>query len=299
MKDLNTDRIGEWFKQLYRDLDDRHLLLPAIALLVAIVAVPLLLGGGSSDTATTSPSTAADTAPASMSGAEEVDPVVLADVPGLRDYRKRLDQFEASNPFKQQMTGGKSGGGDGNGGGGGGGGSSESTGSTSTGSTDTGSSTTTGTEGGSSTAPDDGGNSGGGEAKLVYITLDVKVGRPGEAKVLEDVMPLDFLPGKQRPIVQYVQGDLDATKAAFVVSRDVVTSDGDGRCKPGRDDCQFLLMHEGDEQFFEYGDNLKKYKLQILDIHRKVVDAKSAKDLGEDARKASDATAEFVAHLDD
>ncbi len=38
--------------------------------------------------------------------------------------------------------------------------------------------------------------------------------------------------------------------------------------------------------------------LIVYDLNRKVVDAKSAKDLGEDARRASDATAEFVAHLD-
>jgi len=295
VKNLETDRITEWFRQLYRDLDDRHLLLPVIGLLVAIVAVPLLLGGGSSDTATTSPATATDVAPASMSGAEEVDPVVLADVPGLRDYRKRLDQFHAHNPFEQQMTGGKGGA---NGKGGGGNGGSSSTGTGSTGSTDTGSSTAGGTDGGSSGAPPDTGDTGGGETKLVFITLDVKVGRPGEAKVLEDVMPLDFLPGKQRPIVQYVQGDLNATKAAFVVSPDVVSTDGDGRCKPRPKDCQFLLMHEGDEQFFEYGDKLKKYKLQILDIRRKVVEAKNAEELGEDAREASKATVDFVAHLD-
>ena len=64
-------------------------------------------------------------------------------------------------------------------------------------------------------------------------------------------------PAARHPVVQYVQGDLAATKAAFIVSPAVVTTDGDGNCDPGRNDCQFLLMRKGDEQTFEYGDNLQ------------------------------------------
>lgn len=299
---MNRDRINEWGKQVYRDLDDRHMLIPAILLAVAIIAVPLLLGGGSSsDTVATPVPPAAEAAPASMTGSAEVDPVVLTDVPGLRDYHQRLDEFASRNPFKQQMTGGSGGSGDGGGAGGTGSGSTTdsatSTGSTSTGSTSTDTSGTSSTGSTTPTTPPDGG--GDVETKYIQITLDVKVGRPGKAKVLEDVDPLSYLPGKQTPVVQYVQGDLAATKAAFVVSPAVVSSEGDGNCDPGRNNCQFLLMKKGDEQHFEYGDKLKVFKLKVLAINRKVIDAKGARELGRDARKASDAAAQFVATMED
>ena len=105
-------------------------------------------------------------------------------------------------------------------------------------------------------------------------------------------------PASKTPVVQYVQGDIAATKAAFIVSPAVVTTDGDGKCDPGRNDCQFLLMRKGDEQTFEYGNNLRPYKLKVIDIHRVEVDPKDAKELGKDARKTSDAAAQFVAHME-
>jgi len=299
---VSRGRVNEWGKQLYRDLDDKHMLIPAIALLVAIIAVPLLLGGGSATPTATPVAAAVESAPAAMTGSEQIDPVVLADVPGIRDYHQRLDQFDARNPFEQQMTGGTgksaSGtGGTGTGGGTGGGSSS----STSSSSSSTSSSTST--DGSSSvtppsTTPDTGNNGGGTEIKFFQIQLDVKVGPPGKAKVLEGVAPLTYLPGKETPVVQYVQGDLSASKAAFIVSPAVVTTDGDGNCKPGRNDCQFLLMKKGDEQTFEYGDNLRPYKLKILDISRVEVTPKDAKELGKDARQTSDAAAHFVASMD-
>ncbi len=300
-----SDRISEFARETLRDLRDRNMLIPAIALVVAIIAVPVLLGGGSAEvTAPVAPPVGA--APASMTGSEEVDPVVLAEVPGLRDYRERLDEFGARNPFKQQMTGGSGSGekaasADGSGGSGGGGSTSTTTDtiSTSTSSsgsttTDTSSTTTTDTGGTSS----GGGNSGGG-TKVIQIQIDVRVGIPGKAKVLTDVESLEFLPGNERPIVQYVAGDYAATKAAFVVSPAVISTEGDGNCDPGRNNCQFLLMKKGDVQFFEYGPEAKAktYKLELLAINRVEVDSKDIKGLGRDAVEASNATAQFVAEM--
>ncbi len=296
--------MNEWGKQVYKDLDDRHMLIPAILLVVAIIAVPLLLGGGSTPPAAAPVPPGAETAPASMTGSPEVDPVVLTDVPGLRDYRQRLDQFDSRNPFKQQMTGGNgktdSSGGNGGGNGGGSTDTSSSASSTSSSSTSTSTSTnTSGSTGSGGTTPSDngGGSSGTVTTHYIHITIDVKVGAPGKAKVLKDVDPLTYLPGKKTPVLQYVQGDLAATKAAFVVSPSVVSSDGDGRCEPGPNDCQFLLMRAGDEQHFEYGNNLKPYKLKVIAINRKVTDAKSGKQFGKQARKISRATAHFVASM--
>lgn len=264
---------------LYRDLRDRRLLPVVIVLGVAIVAVPFLLGGGSETQVATAPVSTADT-PAG--GAESLSPVVLAEVPGLRDYRERLSRFNRRDPFKQQMTGTDTAqGGKGN---------LEQTGSTTVDTSSSSStSSTSGTPTDSTTSTDTGGSSPGGtvppdgnhgngsgkpEDRVMVTTIDVRVGRVGKTKVLKGVESLQFLPGDKRPVVQFVEGDSDGTHAAFVVSAEVTKSEGDGKCDPGRNDCQFLLMEKGDVQTFVYGEAQETYRLQLLAIHRDLVPVK-------------------------
>lgn len=260
---------------LVQDLRNRNLLIPAIGLLVAIVAVPILLGGGSADEPTVSAPAAL--APPSMRGAEEVDPVVVTDVPGLRDYTKRLDG-NGRNPFVQQMIADGSGkGGDGSGGGAGG------SGSTDTGSAATSAATATGSSAGSTVAPptSDAGSSATGttsttgagqsESKLLTYTIDVRVGPAGDTRVLRDVEPLALLPGKKRPVVQYVNSDGGGTRAGFVVSPEVTKAKGGGKCDPGRNDCQFLFLEEGDLEKLVYGAKQQTYRLELLSINRTLV----------------------------
>jgi hypothetical protein len=275
---------GEMLKDVYRDLRDRRLLPVVIALAVAIVAVPFLLGGGSEPVPPTAP---AATSGVAGDGGDELAPVVLADVPGLRDYKQRLSRFNSRDPFKQQMTGKDTAQG--------GAGNLEQTGDSSSATTDTSVSSSTATDTSSSTstdtsssssttggtAPSSPGNSGGkhggkGEDRIVETTIDVRVGRAGKTKVLRDVEALQFLPGDKRPVVQFVQGDSDGTHAAFVVSADVTETSGDGKCDPGRNDCQFLLMEKGDLQTFVYGDKQETYRLQLLAIHRTTVPVPSS-----------------------
>ena len=72
---------------------DRRLIIPAVALLVAIAAVPIVLGS-SSESSVTPPATVADP------DAVAVEPAVLAvQEIGVRDYRKRLSELEQKNPF--------------------------------------------------------------------------------------------------------------------------------------------------------------------------------------------------------
>jgi hypothetical protein len=278
-------KAGDVLRDLYRDLRDRRLLPVVIVLAVAIVAVPILLGSGSSQTPPTPPADAA----VAVKGSAGLSPVVLADVPGLRDYRKRLDRFQSRDPFKQQLTGSRTAqGGKGN---------LQQTGSSTTsasastsgptGSTDvttspsqapadTQASTDSGAPSspGSSNSGGKGGKDGKGgkpEDRVIETTIDVRVGPAGATKVLKGVESLQFLPGEKRPVVQFVQGDRDGTHAAFVVSPAVTETEGDGRCDPGPNDCQFVLMKKGDLRTFVYGDKLETYRLQILAIHRELV----------------------------
>lgn len=269
------NRISSFGRDLVQDLRDRNLLIPAIALLVAIVAVPILLGsgGGSTDTASTTPAT--PSAPDSMQGSAEISPVVLTDVPGLRDYKKRLTGDKGRNPFIQQTVDQPSDEGTG-------GGTSTDTGSTAS-STDTSASTGTSSTPGSTT-PDSG--TGGTtpdsgtkppKDQLVKFTIDVRVGRAGETKVMKDVEPLQLLPGDKRPVVQYVNSSLDGTRAAFVVSPLVSSADGDGKCDPGRNDCQYLFLEEGNVQKLVYGDKQETYRIELLQINKVLVPFDSSK----------------------
>ena len=80
-------------QDLYKDMRDRRLIIPAVALLVAIVAVPIVLSSPSESSVT-------PPAPVADPDAVAVEPAVLAvQEIGVRDYRKRLSELEQKNPF--------------------------------------------------------------------------------------------------------------------------------------------------------------------------------------------------------
>ena len=88
---------------IYHDLRERRLL-PLIALVVvAIVAVPFLLGGSEKPAP---PLPAIGMAAGGESQAIDTSSLkVVQAKPGLRDYKKRLAHRKPRNPFKQQFTG--------------------------------------------------------------------------------------------------------------------------------------------------------------------------------------------------
>ena len=83
---------------LTKDMRDRRLIIPAVALLIAIIAVPLLL--------------ASEPEPVSPAPPAAVDPDAAALVPGVlavqevgvRDFRKRLDSLARKNPFGDRFV---------------------------------------------------------------------------------------------------------------------------------------------------------------------------------------------------
>jgi len=260
------NRISTFASDLVQDLRDRNLLIPAIALLAAIVAVPILLGGGGgeSDGSAAPPATQ----PAPVAGAEEIDPVVLAEVPGIRDYRKRLTG-KKRNPFIQiseasAEAAGSQGDGSGSSSGGGGGGS------TSTAADDASSAPPADSSGSSAPPASEPTDEVRTETRMITFTVDVRVRHDGDSEVIEGAEAMALLPGKQRPVVQYLGAGVDGKRAGFVVSPDVVSTGGDGNCDPGRNDCQFLSMRAGDSQTFRYGDDERKFRLDLLAINRVV-----------------------------
>jgi hypothetical protein len=266
----NVDFKG-FFNDLYRDIRDRRLLLPIVGLVVAIVAVPVLLGGGSE-----AAPPAAETALDPELGAE-VSPAVLVSDPGIRNYRKRLEQLKKTNPFEQRYaekatpeaalesvvpdlgsadTGGA-------------GGApaapspSVSDSSPSMGSSGTGSSAvdTPDTDPTVTPATPDQPKP---EIRFYAGRVDISFGPLGkEAKQYDDVRELDLIPGDKNPLAAFVGLAGDGEQAVFTISPSIVNTSGDGSCAPKKPDpCQYLRLAKGETRFLKT-EGGKSYKLRL------------------------------------
>jgi hypothetical protein len=243
------------------DLRNKNLLLPAIALVIALVAVPVLITRSGSDGSAGAyglgGATSATTPP-------ESENAVVAYRPGVRNFKKRLSHLGAKNPFTQQYTnsaapapGADS--------------LAQALGDSSTsGSTGVGGGSTGGGSGGS------GGGGGGGNSpgkvtqKVTYFwwQSDVQVGEAGtELTEMDNVKPFQFLPSPDKPVLTYI-GTVGGTQAVFLVSKDVTSIGGDGTCFPSVDACQLLGVNAGKGADLIYGPDQKTYHVQVLRVRR-------------------------------
>lgn len=276
-------KMPEWklpplLTDLFWDLRDRHLL-PLVGLvIVAIVAAPFLLGGGSDERAAPASATGVSS---TVSGSQVSTLTVVEAKPGLREYSKRLDHRKPTDPFEQRYTspppsqsGPELG--------------SEPTETTSSSSTSTSTSgpsettsTPTSTSGsGSTSAPDESQSSKGGDEAghltLFAFAIDVKIVRTeggdgssqskSEASTRHKVMPTTPLPGEKAPVVTYMGVGKGAKNALLMVSSNVDSIFGDAKCLSGTDTCQLLEVEPGMPETFVYGDNQVRYKVNVLKI---------------------------------
>lgn len=258
-----------FLSNLYRDLRDRRLLLPIILLAAALVAVPVLL---SSSPEPPAPQPALDVA--AIDGAAAVQPAVLAEQSGIRNYRKRLRALKEKNPFEQQYAIKEGAAGDDSG---------TSTGAgTATSAAASTLSTGTSTPPDASTPPTDI------EPpvtvkiprerhvtkKLTY-RVDVTLGPLGDTKKYKNVHRLDLLPSDEEPVVAFFGVSSDQKRAAFLVSGAVASSDGDGRCAPSPEQCSFVTLKVGDQRFLhlqpEEGEEQITYRLRLVRVREAIV----------------------------
>jgi hypothetical protein len=239
-------------EDLYRDLRDRRLLPIVALLLVAIVAVPIALSASGGTRA----STAAPTAEIVSAEAPEAQAAVLADNPGLRDYRERLDELKAQNPFDQQFeTSGlegtevesgtetldtvSSGGGDVATG-------TDTAGSTSTSSSGATSTSSPDTSSGSGSVDSDGSTT---EPEVLFYSFkaDLQYGLEGDVKEHRNVKYLDML----SPVGTFLGASINRETAVFGLSSSVVAVTG-GECVPSPDACDFLSLEKGKSAVLAY-----------------------------------------------
>jgi hypothetical protein len=284
---LSDLKVPDFLYDLFYDLKERHLLPLVALLLVAMVAAPIYFKSSTK----AEPQTAAPTgttATASSTAASGETLVVARSEPGLRDYRRRLKNYRALDPFA------------------GGGGeesnataSAEVSSSTPTAATPESSVEATVSGGKSSVAAEapieypsapessgvpsessTGSTDGKTETRYASDSIDVRIvtvprgsdeqektkkSKP-QAQVRRNLPELTMLPARATPAATYIGLTNDGKKALFVVSSDVVSLFGEGKCVIGTQTCQLLALEPGLPETFVYGPQERTYRIALLKI---------------------------------
>jgi hypothetical protein len=280
---MRNVRAPQLLTDLYRDLRDRRLLLPAIVLAVALIAVPMALSSSATPT-----STAPVPAPAAAEAGQQTaaEPAVLTRQLGFTAYRKRLQRNQTKDPFRQQFTLPEV--------------TSElgqssvtepvtepvdgTTGVTTSGGGSTSASSIT-EPSASSSSPDAGtptSSSGpSGVPTLYAFQADLAIGPPGDVSRRKHVELGKLLPSKEKPIIAFVGATQDMKHGLFLVSADVSSVDGDGRCVPGPDNCSLLRLKVGDEAELAYApESDRTYRLRLHGVGLAPLKAKALEKRG-------------------
>jgi hypothetical protein len=268
-----------FLEDLWQDLREKRLWPVAVALVLALVAVPVLLK---------KPFQAPPPAPAVATSAADQDlqhqaKVVLAN---QESNGSRLNLFDPSDPFRAPASARKK---DDNGvTSASGGGLSNPAGQAAGSGASSG-----GDSGGGSLTPDSGGGgfSGGGTTgggsvpksktkvtKFTYV-IDVTYKHNGHTRKEKGMTALEMLPNSSSPLFVFLGVDSKATNAVFIVDSSpslTPAPEGEGKCKPSNDNCNFLYLGAGNEEVFTTSDG-QIYSLQIDGIRRVKVKSKSAK----------------------
>jgi hypothetical protein len=247
-------KVQKFFGDVVYDLRSRGLLPVVILLVVAMIAVPMLIARGS-DGSSDSPLQATA---AAAKAAPETERAVVSYKPGVREYKKRLDDRSATNPFKQPKVNSAAADSQLN----------STVTPTSTGST---SSSSTGVSSGSST----GSTSTGTITRHFYLfhsVADLSFGEVSQPLVRhKKTKNYAMLPNQTAPVLVYLGSTLDEKRSLFSVSKYTEQLTGAGTCAPGPTDCSLLAIGPGQTEDMVYQGDGKTYRLKINKINRVVI----------------------------
>lgn len=278
-------KVPDFLVDLYWDLRDRHLLPLVVLAIVAIIAVPFLLGGGGSEEESPPAVAGASSAPSPEPAGSKL--TVVEAKPGLRDYRERLHKQSPTDPFKQRYTapvlkGTKLGGG-----GGEGASTSSSTIKTTSSSTTKITKTEKDSDGTSTTevVTETNGEStpGAPAGAVVHYTfaIDVKITRIETlADGSKEKTPIDRdrvvspgpLPSAKQQVITYMGLSPKTKVPLLLVSDDVNAVYGEAKCLSGESSCQLLEVLPGLPITFVYGAADVRYKVLITAVKPVVLD---------------------------
>jgi hypothetical protein len=260
-------KVPDFLLDIYYDLRERHLLPLVAILLVALVALPIIISSASGSDS--EESAAAIATPSTATPSSEL--VVAKAAPGLRDYRRRLANRRAHDPFVQQYENPE-------------GGSSVATSSSSEEAPSTTvesaptESTSTSTETTNTSAPGDGhGSEPTDEEHLRYFSfaIDVRVvpmssgasTSKAEPSVRHNLPELTMLPSRKEPALTFMDVSKDQKKVLMLVSDKVTGLFGDGVCIVGSEHCQLIALEQGIPETVVYGPQERTFRIELLKLH--------------------------------
>jgi hypothetical protein len=256
-----------FFADIAHDLREKRLWPVAVALLVALIAIPVVFMKPAEDPESSGAESASDTAAAKRSALAKLALVDVASEGG-----SGLSVFDSKNPFMppkavlaakaneasstasstatsgEDAKGGGSGsdaGGSGGAGGGGGG-------------------TTSPGDGGGTTSP--------AKPQAFTYVADVRFGRSGHLSTYNGLSKLQMLPNSRNPLLIFLGADEGGGNAVFLVDSTLRTT-GEGTCTPSPSECATLAIGAGAEHEFVDPDG-RSYTLLIRQI--RPVSTKSA-----------------------
>jgi hypothetical protein len=275
---LSSLEVPDFLLDVYYDLKERHLLPLVAVLAVSIVVVPIAISQSQgSDVAEEAPIAL----PSSVEGSSGTLTVAKSS-PGLRDYRRRLHDARALDPFREAAAAADE----------------SATGATEASQTSSSSEfsevPTEPTEVPVESAatpvealppvgvPSESGSNGAGQGQAKYAsqTLDVRIvtvpkqeegakssAKP-QAQVRRQLAELTMLPSRSAPVAIFMGASSDGKKALLLVSSDVQSIFGDGQCIVGSQTCQLLALEAGVPETFVYGPQGRTYRIEVLKIAR-------------------------------
>ena len=259
----------ELILDLWHDLRRKRLWPVALALVVALVALPVFLKKSSHPV--TPPS------PPSVASPSRGDGAVVVAATDTGSSASKLNAFAAKNPFKPHLPKVKQ--------------SSAPSG---------GSAPASSPSQPSGGAPSGGGGTGTGtvvtptkpqpKGPFAYV-VDVKFGKRHETKTHHDVQKLDLLPNANDPLLVFMGVNTAGDTAVFLTDTSLKAS-GEGDCKPSADVCSFLYLkldaqHDTEDLLATQPDGSGiEYTLKLLAIH-KVPVSELAKKASAQAKKAA------------
>lgn len=269
-----------FLKSVWSDLLEKRLWPVAVVLLVALVGVPVALGG-SGEPAGPLPLTGA-TGATGAGGAQTAQVGLDTAVPVRRDRAGKVrDPFEQRKVRKvaaststvtataasTDVTGGA---------GGAGGTGTASTGDPAPGGGGGGGAGGTGTTGpgGSPGGPD--GQTTQPEPQDSYV-IGIRFGRTNATRARRTVERLTPLPSADNPFFVYLGVLSDEKTAVFLLSSDVKAT-GDGACKPRASSCETIELQRGDTEFFDVTSEdgkVTQYQLDVLSVTKETADTPS------------------------
>jgi len=265
MPDLGDLKVPAVISDVYLDLRDRRLLPLILLVVVAIVAVPFLLG----DDADTLPALPPAAQPEAATGAAAASFTVVEANPGLRAPAKRLDARTPTNPFKQRYTGLPKEA------------RLESTVATSS---DTEvveiegeieDAVTEVEEGGPPPSSAPAPREDPAATPPLELVIDVQIKRTmetpdggeeaGELEVRRNVPVLAQLPGKKTPVATFVGANLQRERLVFLVSHDVKAVTGEFSCVTRGKICEVLEVAPGMLLEYVYEPSGARYAVKVTD----------------------------------